>query len=237
MIRAVISCGAMLVVSSSALGGPGVIPDDFDDIFVGFESGRVTTSRILDDGMGGFGTEPARVFSAEFGESGLPGFADDPGFFSVGVFDEGTSIGFNVRDALRVWNGANFDAISSSTVSLAFASGVPGSPEVTTPAAAGQSVPGFEFVTAEAMGLFDQHIDLTLSDPMTPGVFLLQLELFIGTGRGSTTSLPFWVVMGNEADPADLDAAIAYTEAFIVPAPGPMALLAALGVIAARRRR
>lgn len=236
MTRFTIPFLTSLALGTAALAGGGVIPDDFDDIFVGFDSGRVTTSRIIDDGVGGFLTEPSRVFSAEFGESGLPGFADDPGYFSFGVFAEGTAIGFNVLDALRAWNGSDFDAISSSSVTLAFASGVPGSPEVTTPAAADQSVAGFEFVTADPLGLFDQHIDLTLNDP-APGVYLLKLELFLGGPRGSTTSLPYWLVLGNEADLADLGAAIAYTEQVIVPTPGALAPAAFIAVAALRRRR
>lgn len=236
MTRFAIPFLTSLALGSTTLAGGGIIPDDFDDIFVGFDSGRVTTSRIIDDGAGGFLTEPSRVFSAEFGESGLPGFADDPGYFSFGVFAEGTAIGFNILDAARAWNGTDFNAISSSSVTLAFASGVPGSPEVTTPGVADQFVAGFEFVSAEPLGLFDQHIDLTLNDP-APGVYLLKLELFVGDGRGATNSLPYWIVLGNDADPADLDAAIAYTEQVIVPTPGALAPAALIAVAAFRRRR
>lgn len=229
------TCIAGLMAAPAALGG-GVVPDDADDIFVGFDGARLTTNRIVEDGAGGFFAEPARVFTGVFGEAGIPGFADDPGYFSTGVLAEGTAIGFNVRDALRRWNGSDFDAIAGETITLARAFGVPGLPEVTTPALAGGFVPGFVFAAADASGTFDEHVDLVLSDPGATGIYLLQLELFIGPGRGAGASLPYWIVMGNEADKADLASAAAHVEAFIVPAPGP-AVLMLTGLAAGRRRR
>ncbi|HVZ93209.1 MAG TPA: hypothetical protein VG797_01740 [Phycisphaerales bacterium] len=233
MISAAFAASVFATASVSLARGFG---GDLDDVFVGIESGRLTTSRILDDGMGGFGgTEPYRVFPGEFGETGFPGFADDPGYFSDGVLPEGLSLGFNILDAARVWNGSDFDTVSLNTVTLGVALGLPGFPTAVTPTTAGEFVAGFPFALTSEGGFMHQHLEMQLSDPDATGVYLLQFELYIADQRGSTATLPYWFVMNNGADEAEHDAAIAYAES-LVPAPGTGFMLLG-GLVSVRRRR
>jgi hypothetical protein len=145
---------AMLLCVPLATAGIAPPPDDFADVYVTIDGGRLTTSRLIDLGGGTFDSEPARCFAGEFGESGIPNFADDPGFYSDAL-PAGFQLSFNILDAARLWNGADFSTISATGLTLTAAAGVPGAPEATTPPVGDAFVPGFAFVTADGSGPYN----------------------------------------------------------------------------------
>jgi len=220
-------------MSAMALAGSPKPPDDFGDVYVLPVNGVLTTNRLIDLGNDEFTFEPFRCFSAELGEI-IPFYADEPGFYSDSL-PAGFRLSFDILDSLRVWNGSDFNTIPAETLTLALALGVPGSPEVVTPAVPGV-VGGFPFVTADPTGFIDEHMDLLLNAPQGDGVYLLQMHL---TDADSVlgTSEPFWIVIGNNADKAQLELAKSYVENVIVPAPGAGALLVGAGLMGLRRRR
>lgn len=154
-----------------------------------------------------------RIFRGVFGE--FPNFTDDPGFnAAAGTLPTGTAVGFNILDALRRWDGADFDAIPPERLSISLAA-----TSRMTPALADQFVAGFGFVAADAQGGFHQHLNYFLNVPQSPGVYALKLEL-VAPASGIQPSLPFWIVFrqGNTADlVAQQEAAAAYLNARLLP--------------------
>ncbi len=220
-------------MATTALAGSPKPPDDFGDVYVLPVNGVLTTNRLIDLGNDEFTFEPFRCFSAELGEI-IPFYADEPGFYSDSL-PAGFQLSFDILDSLRMWNGSDFGTIPAETLTLALALGVPGSPEVQTPAVPGV-VAGFPFVTADPTGFIDEHMDLFLNVPQGDGVYLLQMRLN-DADAALGTSEPFWIVVSNNADKAEFDLAKAYVESVIVPAPGAGALLVGAGLLGLRRRR
>lgn len=236
---AMTACAAALIagVSSTALAGE-------LDVWVSFENGRIAI------GSADKGTNPVtftpgvRVFEAEFGELPLfPNLLDEPGFYTE-TLPAGTGIGFNIVDALRSWNGFNFDTIPTQTMSIFSDDLFPDGPEAITPASAGGFVPGFQFVEADASGFFDDHPVFQLNN-QADGIYLLSLELFTNAS-GIANSETLYIVFGSnldgtfgddEAFEEAIEAAIDYVNNVIIPSPGTMGLLGLAGLAAARRRR
>jgi len=171
------------------------------DILLLQRNGALVTGKINDDGSLVEGT---RVFLTEFGV--FPNFTDEPGINSpVGEFVSGTTIGFTIRKALRKWDGSDFDAIPAERISMKLGPLGP----ISTPLS-DVAVTGFSNLVA-SNGEFHRHYGYTLGAPSSDGVYLLELELWCGNAPISG-SLPFWVVFGQNADPADLDAAGAWVQ-------------------------
>lgn len=193
------------------------------DIEIRTANGRLVTG-TLDEGA--FVRE--RVFASELGEV-VPNITDEPGFDAAdGTLVPGTSLGFNILDAVRVWNGSDFDAISDSTMTMSFLT-----LEATSSTTPGQTVNGFDFLVDANGGMHD-HPAFILNSPATDGVYLLELQF---TGGGFADSDSFWIVFNQNSDEMIHDAAIDYVREFIVPAPGAAGALALAGAAFARRRR
>jgi hypothetical protein len=144
-------------------------------------------------------------------------------------------VGFDILDAARMWDGSDFDALSSGLFTMELAPGVPGSPSATTPGVPG-SVPGFVIATADGDGTFHQHIGMTLGAPADSGVYLLSLRLWDESGALGTSD-SIWFVLNNGMSEADHEAAIAYVESVLVPGPSVAGLLGLAGFAGLRRRR
>lgn len=193
------------------------------DVEIRTANGRLVTG-TLDEGA--FVLE--RVFASELGEV-VPNITDEPGFDAAdGTLVPGTSLGFNIMDAVRVWNGSDFDTISDSTMTLSFLT-----LEATSSTTPGEVVTGFNFLVDANGGMHD-HPAFILNSPATDGVYLLELQF---TGGGFADSDSFWIVFNQNSDEAIHDVAIDYVREFIVPAPGAAGALALAGVAFARRRR
>jgi hypothetical protein len=193
------------------------------DVEIRTDNGRLITG-TLDEGM--FVRE--RVFASELGEV-VPNIADEPGFDAEdGTLTPNTSLGFNLMNSLRVWNGSDFDTNSDSTMTLSFLT-----LEATTSSTLGETVTGFNFLVDEFGGMHD-HPAFILNAPASTGVYLLEMQF---TGGGFADSESFYIVFNQNEDESVHDAAIDYVREFIVPAPGAAGLLIASGLVAMRRRR
>jgi len=157
---------------------------------------------------------PQRVFASEMGEV-LPDFTDEPGFDNApGTFPVPSSIGFDVPDALRVWNGTDFSQVSPARMEVAFST-----LSRLTPEAPGVVV-GFSLPVG-SNGEWHRHLEFTLLPPAGSGVYLLTLRLW-STDPDIGASEPFWVVFNNGADEPTHDAAIDWVrENFLSPACDP----------------
>lgn len=180
------------------------------DVFPDVQDGRVVTQ--------------ARVFGSELGEL-APNFTDEPGFDALpGTFPVPSSVGFNILDSLRKWNGSDFSTIPSEQLEIDFG---PLSSIFTPPTPS--VVPGFSLPVGGA-GEWHRHLDFTLGSPASSGVYLLQMELF-SSDVGLEPSLPFYLVFNQNDTEVNHDAAIEYATSVLVPEPGSLAI-AGIGAVA-----
>ncbi len=164
-------------------------------------------------------TPDVRVFTRDFGEAGQPDFTDDPGFNALdGSLPPDTLFGVDLIDALRKWDGQDFDQIPPETITIERFGVV-----ATTPATAGGFTEGFWLATTGSDGGFHVHMDYFIDPPgaATPGIYLLTLGLRTDHPTVADPE-PIFVVFNFE-DPnaeTELPAAAAYVESLIAPAPG-----------------
>lgn len=172
---------------------------------------------------------PNRVFSGEFGDTGVFNFTTNPGFDAEdGAFPASTLLGFNILDALRVWNGDGFD-LAAETLTISF-----GSLQRTTSTG---FVAGFGLLTS-GQGGWHRHLGFTLNGVTEndAGVYLLQLDLW-HESAAIQNSRPFWIVFNFNENEVEHEAAIEWARANLVLAPGALAMLAAGAMTMGRRRR
>jgi len=183
---------------------------------------------------------PERVFAGELAEQGGLVFTDEPGwlgpFDNVGQgFAPGTSLGFNIRSALRAWNGDDFLSGPASQRMRLYDSG-PGTNQVLTPLI-DVIVPGFAVVSdagVHQQGGFDEHpfYELTTN---SPGIYLLELEIW-ASDTSIAASDPIWLVFNWDSSELEHEQAIEWTEANLVPTPTSACLVLLWGATRARRR-
>lgn len=179
------------------------------DVHVSVEQGRLATGGIdVDSGMVVPGV---RAFAGEFGE--FMNGTNDPGFVaSAGTFTQGTLVAFDILDALRKWDGEDFDAIPTERLTISL-----GVNSRQTPIAGDELVDGFNFVQAGAGGGFHQHINFFLGSPASMGVYLLKLRLRVSAG--ADPSDPFYIVFNQNDAEENHDAAIEYVETVLLAPP------------------
>lgn len=200
------------------------------DIWLEVIENRIVTGLIDEDEVPAVVTSDVRVFGSEFGEV-LPNWTDEPGFDNEpGVFLFGSAIGFNIRAALRSWNGSDFSTIPAERIAVDFAT-APG--PVLTPLT-DVLTPGFT-IPVDSDNTWHRHLEFELQSPASPGIYLLELELF-STDPAILASLPFWIVFNQGLDEQEHDAAIEWVVQNLVPSP-PAAVLALCGFAAINRRR
>ena len=167
-----------------------------------------------------------RVYSAELGEI-IPNEVDEPGFDSLpGTFPSGSSVGFTILDALRVWDGNDFDSIPIETLAISFGTSLG---PITTPLIP-SIVAGFN-LNVSSDGAWHRHIDFILGAPASMGVYLLQLEL-TSSSSGIAPTEPFFIVFNQNDSEVNHDAAIAFVENSLT-IPEPKSLAIGLGAILA----
>ncbi len=199
------------------------------DVWLEIQGSRIVTGLIDEDEVPPVVTSGVRVFGSDFGEV-LPNWTDEPGFDNeLGTFLNGTSIGFNIRAALRAWNGADFSTIPAERISVGF----PTATSVLTPLG-DDFVAGFT-IPVDPNNAWHRHLEYELLAPASTGVYLLELELF-STDSSILPSLPFWLVLNQGEDEAVHDAAIEWVDQNLVPSPSAGAL-ALLGLAMRGRRR
>lgn len=184
------------------------------DIAIGQSQGRVATGVFQIQGAKVAPMLSQRVFVSAFGT--FPNFTNSPGFDSlVGAFEGGSQIGFNIRKALRKWNGVAFpagaDGIPPELIQIKLG---PASNTRVTPTT-DQLVTGFSLAVSSGgstTGQFHHHPGFTLLDPASDGLYLLELELW-STQAELGTSLPYWMVFSQNASESELHAAASWVRA------------------------
>jgi len=157
-----------------------------------------------------------RVHPATLNQSGIPGFTNNPGYNAFnGSLPTGALLGFDIVDALRVWDPVeqNFETIPTEQMRVSVFT-----ESRFTPLDGGGFVEGFEFAAISGSGAVHQHISYVLGEPLTPGVYMLSLQLRIST-PGIEPTLPFFIVCNHLADPEDFAAALAFVEDSLNSAP------------------
>ncbi|MBC7771941.1 MAG: hypothetical protein H7210_05565, partial [Pyrinomonadaceae bacterium] len=115
------------------------------DVFLEIVNNRITTGLISEDGSEI--THGVRLFAGDLGVDG-PNFGSDPGFMGLpGTFQVGTSVAFNLRAALRKWDGTDFSTIPPETMTVALG---PLGPVETPPV--DMLVPGFSIPVSSDPG-------------------------------------------------------------------------------------
>lgn len=185
-------------------GAPAAAQGHGGDIELTVEDGIIVTN-------GGSG--PLRVFLSEFGEV-FPDFASEPGFDTEpGTFPEQTEIGFNIVDAVRIWDGESFEAVAPAMISVELGALGPAlSPSEPDGFSAGFTLP------VQSGGLWHRHYDYVLGTPATAGIYLLKLELFHTGGIG--TSLPFYIVFNQGSSETAHDEAYEFVLGTLLSSPG-----------------
>jgi hypothetical protein len=171
------------------------------DVILTVQNDRIVTNAI--DGGSGEPVEQ-RAFLAVFADVGGFWSTINPGFdCAAGTFPPGTSIQFHLLDAVREWDGADFDTLAEEQISMEFG---PAGPTF-TPTTPDTRVDGFT-IPVQSNGGWHKHYDFYLESPAGPGVYLLKMSL--SNPGGYDESEPFYLVFGRSADPAEHAAAVDY---------------------------
>jgi hypothetical protein len=182
-----IRCIAIGLGLALALGAP-AHAQHLGDIVLDISNGRIRTNQF---DVSGILTPGVRDFRVTLGAA-APNFTDSPGFDTTpGTFPYPSTNGFRIRKALRIWDGTRFVHIPGpmpETMQISFATLGP----IYTPAC-DTIVNGFSLQVG-SNGEWHRHLEYTLSDPGTPGVYLLELELFSSLASIAPTR-PFWLVV------------------------------------------
>lgn len=186
------------------------------DLAIGQSQGRIATGVFQVQGENVAPLLSQRVFIAEFGT--FPNFTSTPGFDSlVGAFQGGSQIGFDIRRALRKWDGVSFPegAGGIPPERLQIKLGPAANTRVTP--TTDELVTGFSLAVSNSgnsVGEFHHHPGFTLLEPAADGLYLLELQLW-STQAGLGTSAPYWMVFSQNASEEDLHAAASWVRANI----------------------
>lgn len=212
-----IACMSVLSFASAAFAHPE------GDVNLTSAGGKLYTGLISEDETQV--TPGVRVF---FGEIGLdvPNVATEPGWLAVdGTFAAFTPISFEFMGSLKRWDGSSFVGNLAETMTLSF-----GPASATSPLTDVMSN-GFAINTDEEGGLHD-HPAFALNNPASDGIYMLALRF---SAPGFDSSEPFWMLFGQNAAEADIDAAFDYA-VNNVPAPS-VGMLGLMTLACASRRR
>jgi hypothetical protein len=203
----------------------------FGDIIIEVDAGAPGGSRVVtgtvDPDSGGVLPEcvfPSIITAGDF--------ALNPGFDSgLGVFPSSADLGFSIRRALRVWEGGTFDAIPDEWIDVTLGPIGPVSTPAADPASPILAIPNGVSVDGE----FHVHYKFTLKAPLgplgeivppDPGVYLLELELWIDPAIHQP-SQPFWILFDHDEAPEALPEALEWVRANLAWCPDPFATCAA----------
>lgn len=204
MTRTRFGLSASLLVAFPALAQP-----HDGDIILEVRDGAIVTGAAP-----GGAFLPERVFGAVLGANS-PNFTSNPGYDSQpGTFPPSSSVGFNIRRALRWWDDSDFDQFPPETIGITFG---PLGPVLTPPTDV--LVPGFT-IGVGANGQWHKHLGYRLNPPADTGIYLLELELF-STAATIAPSLPFWLVFNQNDTLARHAAAVEWVRDTLAGTPCP----------------
>lgn len=200
----------IVITLAIAAAAPAVAQVHDIDIILRRNNGHMETGADINGSL----VFPHRVYAATFGEGGIDDFTDEPGYDSDPVtsgLTPGSRVGFNFLSALRVWNGTNFDTVALPQLRVTF-----GPLQAMAPASDG-AAPGLG-VSVSAAGTYHNHFGYRLvSTAMPPavpaeaGIYALKLEAV--ANDGSLPSLPYWLVLNQNSDLAQVEAALQWLDA------------------------
>jgi hypothetical protein len=152
------------------------------------------------------------VFEGTFGVLGIPNATIDPGFDSeVGGLPPTAQIGISIRRALRVWNGADFETIPDEKLKI-----TKQQTEILTNAAdpALCQLSSLVLGVTSSTGHLHEHVGFELLAPADAGIYLLELEAWVGQ-FGNATSEPFWILFNQNEPAATLEEAEEYVSTIL----------------------
>lgn len=197
------------VALGMALGTAALAQAHAGDVILKYDGVRIITGRT----EGILIVYGARAFSGTLGDTGIPNATFSPGYDSEEwALPPQTPIGITIRKALRVWDGADFDEIPEELMRI-----TKGLNSITTPQ---QDPPTCEVADSLTLGLssisghLHQHGAYELLAPADPGVYLLELEAWMGAA-GNAASLPFWIVFNQDSPPATVEAAFQFADTIL----------------------
>ncbi|MBZ0171634.1 MAG: hypothetical protein K8E66_04575 [Phycisphaerales bacterium] len=179
-------------IAASLLAGQAAAQHE-GDVLLLVEQGQITTNAFV----GGVATpECSFLTTLETGDQ-----TNDPGFDSpAGAFPTGSSVGFTLTRALRVWRDGTFDTIPEERVEVSWGPLGP----VSTPAG-DTPVDGFTLGVSSS-GEFHYHYKLALRGPNAPGVYLLTMTMW-STSGSVAESEPISLLLNNDMDQETVDQA------------------------------
>lgn len=174
-----------------------------------------------------------RVYSARLDDGSLPHFENFPGFNAcLDTFETGSTVGFNLVDALRRWDGEDFDEVPADETMFVSSGG--GDPIfIETPLDAGGFAPGFGLALIPDSGSMHTHVQyfLVSSDgEPEPGVYLLTLEV-TSTQPDLAPSDPLFIVFADGVSTEEFEAAEEFAQTLITNGCNPADLAAPFGLL------
>lgn len=180
------------------------------DVSLYLEQGLLKTG-AFDFDNGNIFLPNIRAYRGWFGE--VANGTNDPGFTApAATFAQGTLVSFNILDALRKWDGSDFDSIPAERLFVSL-----GASNRQTPTTADTFVTGFNITQVGADGGVHQHINFFLTTPFSTGVYLLKFEARVTSV--ASASLPIYFVFNQIASVSDHEAAFAYVQDVILAPP------------------
>jgi hypothetical protein len=204
-----------VALAACSFGAPALAQHQDVALLVDGEGGRFVTGAV-DFDQGGGVLEGVRVFCRDFGEAGQPQFTDDPGFSSPdGSLPANMLVGFDLVDALRVWDAAaqDFETVAPETISVNKFAAV-----ATTPASPEGFAPGFWFAATGVSGGMHEHINYFLNAPAGNAIFLLTMALRTDHPTFEDPA-PIFIIFNHNAPDAEAQMALAkaHVENLIAP--------------------
>ena len=210
------ACASFALANGTALAAE---KEPHADIYVQSANGALFTSGWVHL-TGEIIAPELRVFEAEFGiDPSFPFSTDEPGIGSNLV---GTTLTMNLLAGLGAWNGNGFNSTSAYLLAS-----YGGQDAFSTTGGA------FSFLVSEGLDLHPEYTLLSSGnvDPAN-GIYL---AAFTFSSAGLADSEVFYAVFNLGLSEEDHEAATAWVESNLVPAPGAVALLGLIGL--ARRRQ
>lgn len=182
------------------------------DVILQVQNGKIVTGRV-DNGVT---DAPRYAFLGTLGDTGVPGGTSNPGFDSEnGTFAVNQLVGITVRKALRLWNGNGFSLIAGSPNPVTTMQLVRNSTTISTPSVdppSGSLGPDLVLGQSNSVGRLHQHPAYILSGGTSPGIYMLELQVWMGDDATGVSD-PICILFNQNEDQATVDAAFNWAEA------------------------